>query len=151
MPIHEFHHLQSHVNRLYSLQMGCIVNRQNTTSLRWSKSCLSPIFNTVKVQVVRNYTNFITCKRTCSLTNYYMCSKHDLRQPMLKDYSVRPKDYRWYIWFRNMNCANWRNSCIVTRTNVYYSRKWSQIMTWANLIRSFLTLDMKLYCVDKWL
>jgi len=58
------------------------------------------------------------------------------------------KDY-WIstLWFRNVDCANWRNSSIGDRTTVYLCRNWSKIMTSANLILSFLILHMKLYCV----
>jgi len=43
----------SHVNMLCHRVTVC-----NAYSFRWIKSYLYPIFNTVKVQVVRNYTKF---------------------------------------------------------------------------------------------
>jgi len=36
-------------------------------------------------------------------------------KPHKKSNYSRPSDYRCYISFRNMNCANWRNSCIGAR------------------------------------
>jgi len=47
-----------------------------------------------------------------------MCLKHALRNPCYKTIDVRPTDYLCYISFLNMNCANWRNSCILGRTTV---------------------------------
>jgi len=41
-----------------------------------------------------------------------MFSKKDLRQPVMKEY------WSSTLWFRNANCANWRNSCIDDRTTV---------------------------------
>jgi len=42
---------------------------------------------------------------------------------MLNSIDVRPTDYLCNISFCNMNCANWRNSCIGARTAVYICRK----------------------------
>jgi len=44
---------------------------QNTTSFSCSKSCLYPLFGTVKMQILRNSTNFITCRKSRFLTNDY--------------------------------------------------------------------------------
>jgi len=49
----------SHVNRL--CHRIVVYQRLNTYSLRWIKSFVLPIFSTVKLQLVRNYMNFITC------------------------------------------------------------------------------------------
>jgi hypothetical protein len=38
----------------------------NRYALKWIKSFLRPIFSTVKVQVVRNCMNFITCQKSWS-------------------------------------------------------------------------------------
>jgi len=61
MPIHEFHYLQCVVLTSFITDM-LNVKRQNTIPLRWIKSSLWPIFSTVKVQVVPNYRNLITCQ-----------------------------------------------------------------------------------------
>jgi len=50
-----------------------------------------------------------------------MFSKHDLRQPMIKEFEVRSRDYLCCPSFRNVNCANWSNSCIGDRTIVYFA------------------------------
>jgi len=39
-----------------------------------------------------------------------MLSKQDMLQPMLKE-KVRTADSLCYLRFRNLNCANWSNSC----------------------------------------
>jgi len=48
--------------------------------------------------------------------------KKVLRQPVMKEY------WSSTLWFRNVDCANWRNSCIGHRTTVYLCRKYSRIM-----------------------
>jgi len=53
-----------------------------------------------------------------------MFSKQDLRQPMMKNIYVRPRDYLCNLRLRNVNCANWRNACIGDRTIVFFCRKW---------------------------
>jgi len=47
------------------------VKCQNTSSFRWSKSSLSPIFSTVKSLFVRNYTNFITFREQIKKFDYF--------------------------------------------------------------------------------
>jgi len=59
-----------------------------------------------------------------------MFLKKNLRQPVMKEY------WSSTLWFLNVDCANWRNSCIGDRTTVYLCRKWSKIMTSAKLIWS---------------
>jgi len=46
-----------------------------------------------------------------------MFSKKDLRQPVMKEY------WSSHLWFRNVDCANWRNSSTGDRTTVYLWRK----------------------------
>jgi len=51
-----------------------------------------------------------------------MFLKKYMRQPVMKEY------WSSSLWFRNVDCANWRNSCIGDRTTVYLCRKWWRIM-----------------------
>jgi len=42
-----------------------------------------------------------------------MFSKKGLRQPFMKEY------WNSTLWFRNVDCSNWRNSFIDDRSTVY--------------------------------
>ena len=42
--------------------------------------------------------------------------KKHLRQPVMKEYGSST------LWFRNVDCANWRNSCFDDRTFVYLQK-----------------------------
>ena len=53
---------------------------------------------------------------TMKLSGRSMFSKKNLRQPVMKEY------WSSTLWFRNVDCANWRNSCIDDRTTSYLQK-----------------------------
>jgi len=69
-------------------------------------------------------------------------SKRDLRLPVMKVF------WSSTVWFRNVDCANWRNSYIDDRTTVYL-QKMIEDYDFSQLNLISLKLDMKFYGVDK--
>jgi len=67
--------------------------------------------------------------------------------PHKKSNEVRSSDYLCCISFLNMYWAFWRNSCIGAQP-VYLCSKWTPIITWANWIEPFMTVDIYLTIVD---
>jgi len=61
--------------------------------------------------------------------NYLMCiQRMNCDKPHKKSNDVRPSDYLCCISFRNMNCSNWRNSCIGVRHNSIFAENEHQLL-----------------------